>query len=123
MKRLSTLDVSTNGSLRVKRRTVVFTGHKNHTSSSKEVLEKEQVSPDRITLREVDDSDFEIELTEIRKTLEDRGQGTVDELGTPEQLRPTYVSSLLTSEEEKEYFNLLGEYKDVFEWSIKRCLG
>jgi len=30
-----------------------------------------------------------------------------------------YVSSLLTFEEEKEYFNLLGEYKDVFTWSYQ----
>jgi len=42
MKRLSTLDVSTEGSLRVKRRIVVFTGHKAHPSPSEEVKEKEQ---------------------------------------------------------------------------------
>ena len=34
MKRLSTLDVSIDGLLRVKRRIVVFTGHKAHPSSS-----------------------------------------------------------------------------------------
>jgi len=57
-------------------------------------------------VREVDDSDSEIELVESPETLEDRGQATVDELKelnleTPDELRPIYVSSLLTSKEEK----------------------
>ena len=68
-------------------------------------------------MREVD-SDSEIKLAETPETLEDRGQAMVDELkeldlGTPEEPRPIHVSSLLTSKEENEYFNLLGEYKDV----------
>ena len=74
-------------------------------------------------MREVDDSDFEIELAESPETLEDGVQAMGDELkqlnlGTPEELRHIYVSSLLTSDEEKEYFNLLGEYKDAFAWSF-----
>jgi len=40
-------------------------------------------------------------------------------LGTKEKPRPIYISSLLTQEEEKEYFNLLSDYKDVFTWSYK----
>jgi len=44
-------------------------------------------------------------------------------LGTPEDPRPIYVSSLLTSEEDKEYFNLLREYKDVFAWSYQEIPG
>jgi len=44
-------------------------------------------------------------------------------LGPPEEPRPIYVISLLTSEEEKEYFNLLGEYKDVFAWSYQEMPG
>jgi len=52
------------------------------------------------------------------ETLEG-GQATVDDLkelnlGTKEEPHPSYVSSLLTQEEEKEYFDLLSEYKDVF---------
>ena len=37
-KHLSTLDVSTDGSLRVKRPTVVFTGHRANPTSNKELL-------------------------------------------------------------------------------------
>ena len=79
-------------------------------------------------VREVDNSYSEIELAETPETLEDGGQATVDELkelnlGTPEEPRPIYVSSLLTSEEENEYFNLLGKYKDVFAWSYPELLG
>jgi len=118
MKRLSTLAVSTDGSLRVKKCTMVFTSHKAHPSPSEEVIEKEQASSNHITVRE-DDSDSEIELAETPGTLEDGGQAMVDELkelnlGTPEDSHPIYVSSLLTSKEENEYFNLLGDYKDVF---------
>ena len=69
-----------------------------------------------------------MELVETPETLEDGGQVTVDELkelnlGTPEELRPIYVSSLLTSEEENEYFNLLGEYKDVLACSYQEIPG
>jgi len=40
-------------------------------------------------------------------------------LGTSEEPHLIYVSSLLTPKEEKEYFDLLLEYKDVFAWSYK----
>jgi len=128
MKRLSNLDISTDGSQRVKRHTVVFTDHKARPSHSEEVIEKEQAPSNHITVWEVNDSDSEIELTETPKTLEDGGQATVDELkdlnlGTPEEPRPIYFSSLLTSEEEKECFNLLGEYKDAFAWSYQELPG
>ena len=58
----------------------------------------------------------------------DGGQATVDELkelnlGTSEEPRPIYVSSLLTLEEESKYFELLMEYKDVFTWTYKEMLG
>jgi len=33
------------------------------------------------------------------------------------------MSSLLTPKEEKEYFDLLSEYKDVFAWSYKEMHG
>jgi len=51
--------------------------------------------------------------------LEDGGHATVDDLkelnlGTKEEPRLIHVSSLLTQEEKKEYFDLLSEYKDVF---------
>jgi len=48
MKRLSALDVSTDGSLRVKRRTMVFTSNKAHPSPREEVIEKEQASSNHI---------------------------------------------------------------------------
>jgi len=44
------------------------------------------------------------------------------DLGTAE-ICPIYVSSLLTLEEEKEYFNLLSEYKNVFAWSYSEMPG
>jgi len=44
-------------------------------------------------------------------------------LATKEEPHPIYVSSLLTQEEEKEYFDLLSEYKDVFAGSYKEMPG
>jgi len=46
-------------------------------------------------------------------------QATVDELkelnlGTKEDPRPIYASAMLTLEEEKHYFHLLSEYRDLF---------
>ena len=68
------------------------------------------------------------EPNEAPRAIEDGGQATVDELkelnlGTSEEPRPIYVSSLLTSEEESKYFELLMEYKDVFAWIYKEMPG
>ena len=64
MKRLATLDVSADGSLRVKRSTVVFSGHEAHPSLSEGVIEKEQASSNHITVREIVDWNSEIGLAE-----------------------------------------------------------
>ena len=56
--------------------------------------------------------------------MEDGGQATIDELkeinlGIIEEPWPTFISSLLTPEEEERYPKLLVEYKDVFSWTYK----
>ena len=68
------------------------------------------------------------ELGEAPQVFEDGGQATVDELkelnlGTNEDPRPIYVSMLLSPSEEKSYFELLLNYKDVFAWSYKEMSG
>lgn len=60
--------------------------------------------------------------------LEDGVQSTVDELkelnlGTLEDPRPTFISAILTPQEERDYFKLLVEYKDVFSWSYQEIPG
>ncbi len=40
-------------------------------------------------------------------------------LGTVDEPRPIFISALLTPMEEKEYLELLTEYKDVFAWTYK----
>ena len=40
-------------------------------------------------------------------------------MGTTEEPRPTFISALLTPEEEEGYLKLLVEYKDVFAWTYK----
>ena len=44
-------------------------------------------------------------------------------LGTNEEPHPIYASSSLTPKEEKQYLELLSEYKDVFAWSYKEMSG
>ena len=64
------------------------------------------------------------EVDEAPPALEDGVQATVDELkeinlGTTEEPRPTFISALLTPEEQEGYLKLLVEYKDVFAWTYK----
>ena len=59
--------------------------------------------------------------------MENGVQSTIDDLkelnlGTIEDPRPIFVSSLLTPEEESKFFMLLVEFKDVFAWSYKEML-
>ena len=44
-------------------------------------------------------------------------------LGTADKPRPIFISALLTPAEEKEYLELLTEYKDVFAWTYKEMPG
>ena len=60
--------------------------------------------------------------------MEDGVQATIDELkeinlGITEEPRLTFISALLTPEEEEGYLKLLVEYKDVFAWTFKEMLG
>ena len=127
MKCNSTLDISTEGSLKVKRWTIV------HISQS--LVHKEQIeevsSSFHITVEEDTLSDAEAtneEVDEALPALEDGVQATVDELkeinlGTTKEPRPTFISALLTPEEKEGYLKLLVEYKDVFAWTYKEMPG
>ena len=59
---------------------------------------------------------------EAPQALGDEGKAMVDEfkelnLGTIEHLKTIYVSMFLCHSEEKSYFELSLEYKDVFAWT------
>jgi len=128
MKCFSTLDVKTDGSLSVKRSNVVFTGQRKNFGSNEEAEEEEVVPSNHITIHECDNLYSEIELAETPETFEDGGQTTVDDLKelnlrTNEEPCPIYISSSLTLKEEKQYLELLSEYKDVLPGAIKKCLS
>ena len=121
MKSAVALDISTEGSLKVKRRTIVRT--------SQSLIHNEQIeevsSSFHITIEEGTLSDAKVtneKVNEAPPALKDGGQAIVDELkevnlGTAEEPRPTFISALLTPEEEEGYLKLLVEYKDVFAWT------
>ena len=44
-------------------------------------------------------------------------------LGTTDEPCPIFISALLTPTKEKEYLELLTEYKDVFAWTYKEMPG
>ncbi|GAA0147863.1 hypothetical protein LIER_07460 [Lithospermum erythrorhizon] len=60
--------------------------------------------------------------------LEEGVKAMVDELkeinlGTTEEPRPIYINALMTSEEERQYVDLLHEFRDVFAWTYKEMPG
>ena len=71
MKMFSTVDVKTDGSVRVKRRTVVFTGQPGSSNINKED-ELEEVTSNHITVDDLKELDLE--------TAKKRRQATVDDL-------------------------------------------
>jgi len=80
MKQFSTLDVKIDGSLRVKRHTVVFMGQQGNSDSSEKKGQENVASFNNIVVRACEDSTLEIELVEIPETFEDGGQATVDDM-------------------------------------------
>ena len=107
MKRNFTLDISTEGSLK----SLV------HNEQIEEVLSSFHIIVEEDTLSDAETTNKEVD--EAPPALEDGVQATVDELkeinlGTIEEPRPTFISALLTPEEEEGYLKLLVEYKDVF---------
>ncbi|KAA0066176.1 ty3-gypsy retrotransposon protein [Cucumis melo var. makuwa] len=110
--------IMSQGSLKVKRHDVILTNPKKEGSEQ----EEGETSCHHITIVE----ELEIETPEedaedVPQGLNDGGQSTVDELkevnlGTIEELNPTFISASLSSKE-----SLLTEYRNIFAWSYKKC--
>ena len=71
---------------------------------------------------------FKEDVEDTPLMLEDGGQSTVDELkevnvGSIEELRPTFISASLSGEEDGKYISLLTEYRDIFAWSYREMLA
>ncbi|XP_075086299.1 uncharacterized protein LOC142169006 [Nicotiana tabacum] len=139
MKRKSILSISTDGPLKVKMSTIVYTCQPHRETrkeegamptiqgSQREKLEFVETSH-YITVEDSPCLEINDDVHEAPPQLEDGGKSTIDELkelnlGTLEDPRPTFISELLTPQEEDEYFKLLTEYKDVFAWSYKEMPG
>ncbi|XP_074296967.1 uncharacterized protein LOC141627634 [Silene latifolia] len=139
MKRMQVVDIIQHEPLKARRRVLVLTGQQKNTeellpSSSRPCDARKSsdleitTSSYHITVEEIPDKNEEVEADEAPETLEDGGQSTMDELkelnlGTTEDPRPIYISSLLTKEEQEEYYKFLVEYTDVFAWSYKEMPG
>ncbi|KAH7847365.1 hypothetical protein Vadar_025265 [Vaccinium darrowii] len=97
MKRITSLDVDTEGPLKVKRRTIVLTGQpKGQTKVAKEE-EMEYTTSYHVEVEEHSSSDSEDDdFPGAPPQLEDGGQPTIDDLkelnlGTPDEPRPIFV--------------------------------
>ena len=128
MKCHSTWEICTNGSLKVKRRTIMITKQLDE-ECHKDIEESSRHTTYHVTV-EVNSNpeSSKDELAKAPQAFEDEEQATVDELkelnlGTNENLRPIYVSVFLSHSEEKSYLELLLDYKDVFAWSYKEMTG
>ena len=123
MKPNFTLDISTEGSLKVKKWTIVHTSQSFvHNEQIEEVSSSFHIIVEEDTLLDAETTNKKVD--EAPPALEDGVQATVDELreinlGTTEEPQPTFISALLTLEEEEGYLKLLVEYKDVFAWTYK----
>jgi uncharacterized protein YehS (DUF1456 family) len=117
-------------SLKAKRRTII---HINRLRKQVDQVQEENetlVLPTYHITVETDSrsSSSDDEPNEAPHAIEDGGQATVDELkelnlGTTDEPLLIFISALLTPVEEKEYPELLTEYKDVFAWTYKEMSG
>ncbi|XP_070008667.1 uncharacterized protein [Nicotiana sylvestris] len=147
MRQQSELLISCGEVLKVKTRTVVHTrehdedeesvGSSYHITTNKEQYTSSLRKFDKylgdaswcghISFND-DDTQKDEDVEDAPAELEEGIKMTIDalkevNLGTAEDSRPTYVSALLTTDEENTYVELLKEYKDVFAWSYKEMLG
>ena len=128
MKCHSTWEICTNGSLKVKQRTIMITKQLDE-ECHKDVEESLRHTSYHVTV-EVNSNpeSSEDEPAKAPQAFEDEEQATVDELkelnlGANEDLRPIYVSVFLSHSKDKSYLELLLDYKDVFAWSYKEMSG
>ncbi|GAA0172935.1 hypothetical protein LIER_26661 [Lithospermum erythrorhizon] len=75
-----------------------------------------------------DDETIEEDIEDAPLELEEGVKETVDELkeinlGTTKEPRPIYISTLMTSEEERQYVDLLHQFRDVIAWTFKEMPG
>jgi len=73
MKRVSTLDVKSDGSLRIKRCTLVITSYETSSNSKGKIKDEEQASSHPIAVREADDLKVKTGSTEAPETLKNVG--------------------------------------------------
>nr|GLL21809.1 uncharacterized protein LOC109154689 [Ipomoea trifida] len=134
MIRETDIHISCGEVLKVQPRTIVHTRvHKGENEesvgSSDDVAppQGEEASSFHITL--CDETPIEGEdAEEAPHELEKGVRAALDELkevdlGTPENPRPIFISTLLSNEDEKIYVELLKEYIDVFAWTYKEMPG
>jgi len=74
MKRVFTLDVKTDGSLKVKRHALVITSCEVGSNSNGKVDDEEQFSSNHITIQETDNLKDEVEPATAPKALKDGGK-------------------------------------------------
>ena len=73
MKRISSLDVMVNGSLKVKRRALVITNYETSLNSKGKIKDEEQASSHPTTIQEADDLKAKTGSTEASETSENVG--------------------------------------------------
>ncbi|XP_070049133.1 uncharacterized protein [Nicotiana tomentosiformis] len=107
---------------------VTVQGENGVPSSMEDNAKLEDVSPyyhisfnDGYSQEDEDAEDAPPELEEGLKTTVDALKEV--NLGTDEEPRPTYLSSLLEVDEENTYIELLEEFRNVFAWSYKEIPG
>jgi len=83
---------------------------------------------DLVDIKQGSSEDFVEAIQPAPPEMEDGGQATIDELreinlGTTDEPKPIFVSTILNNEEVVQYEQLLREYKDVFAWGYQDMPG
>ena len=123
MKRYTKWMVSNGQELKGRQQTIVITGQEPCLID--EVDEEMNVAVNHITMEELDQDDevlIEEGIEDAPPTFEEGNKVAADDLkevnlGTPEDIRPTFLSANLTTEEMQDYVKLLSEYRDIFAWT------
>ncbi|KAM1471166.1 hypothetical protein ACFXTN_038119 [Malus domestica] len=110
MKCQEILEVDTKGPLKVSRGTIIHTGQSSRQQAQVDDTEEEVQDVFHITIQKgKEDQIPEEAVIDASPQLEDKGQATVNDLnelnlGIKDELKPIFVSALLSADKIEEYY-------------------
>ena len=124
MKRQCKWVVSAEAIWKGKKYTIMITNPSNKEKEDEIIY----LTLNHITIEEDDNDELIIkeDVEEALPSFKSENKPTMDELkeinlGTVENLRPTFINANISPEEEMNYMELLIEYRDIFAYPMMKC--